>query len=87
MLLAYWYAILVDVKGAFLNGEFTNGEKIYMKVPKGMEKHYPPNVVLLLLKCLYGLKQAAMAFLEAPVDLHEEHGLRAEHVGEASHDG
>ena len=39
----------VDVKGAFLNGEFTNGEKIYMKVPKGMEKHYPPNVVLLLL--------------------------------------
>ena len=50
MLLAYWYAILVDVKGVFLNGEFTNGEKIYMKVPKGMEKHYPPNVVLLLLK-------------------------------------
>ncbi len=60
--MAMWMGILLDVNGAFLHGEFTDGEKIYMKVPKGMEKHYPPDVVLLLLKCIYGLKQAAMAF-------------------------
>lgn len=62
MLMATWMGILLDVNGAFLHGEFTDGEKIYMKVPKGMEKHYPKDVVLLLRKCIYGLKQAAMAF-------------------------
>ena len=62
MLMAMWMGILLDVNGAFLHGEFTDGEQIYMKVPRGMERFYPPNVVLLLLKCIYGLKQAAMAF-------------------------
>ncbi len=35
---------------------------IYMKVPCGFEKLYPDNVVLKLKKCIYGLKQALMAF-------------------------
>jgi hypothetical protein len=33
-----------------------------MKIPQGFEKHFPEGSVLLLLKCLYGLKQAAKAF-------------------------
>jgi hypothetical protein len=33
-----------------------------MKVPRGFEKFYPDDMVLKLKKCIYGLKQAAMAF-------------------------
>jgi hypothetical protein len=53
---------VVDVKGAFLYGEFGGSEKIYIKIPSGFEKFYPSNMVLLLKKTLYGHKQAAMAF-------------------------
>jgi hypothetical protein len=62
MVMAGWYCELLDVKGAFLHGEFDKGQKIYMKVPEGFEKYYAWNVVLLLLRTLYGLKQAAFAF-------------------------
>eukprot|EP00957_Ditylum_brightwellii_P201598 15326342-Ditylum_brightwellii.AAC.1 len=33
-----------------------------MGVPKGLERFYPEDVLLLLLRTLYGLKQAAMQF-------------------------
>jgi len=62
MLMAGWTAYIVDVKGAFLHGDFEDGEKIYMEVPKGFKNYYATNIVLLLLQTLYGLKQAAMAF-------------------------
>ena len=52
----------VQVKGAFLHGKFDNGEKIYIKITLGFEEFYDNNTVLLLKKCLYGFKQAAMAF-------------------------
>ena len=55
-------ANVVNVKGAFLYGEFDDGEKIYIKIPIGFEEFYKKDEVLLLKKCLYGLKQAAMAF-------------------------
>ncbi len=35
MFMAGWVATVVDVKGAFLHGEFHNGEEIYMKVLQG----------------------------------------------------
>jgi hypothetical protein len=54
--------VFVDVKGAFLHGELEEGEIIHMKIPQGFEKHFPEGSVLLLLKCLYGLKQVAKAF-------------------------
>ena len=60
--MANWTANVVDVKGVLLHGEFTDGEDIFMEVSQGFEKHYPGNVVLRLLKTIYGLKQAAMAF-------------------------
>ena len=54
---------LIDVKGAFLHGEFgPKEEPILMKVPQGMEKYYPKNWLILLLKTIYGLKQAARDF-------------------------
>ena len=62
MLLAYWQEQNVDINGEFLHGHFENGEIIHMSVPKVFEKYYPADVVLLLLRTLYGLKQAAMAF-------------------------
>ncbi len=62
MLAAGWVTSVVDVKGAFLHGEFQDGEEIYMKVAQGWEKHYSHDSVLKLLQCIYGLKQAVMAF-------------------------
>jgi hypothetical protein len=35
---------------------------MYVDVPRGFEKHYPQGVVLLLLRTLYGTKQAAIQF-------------------------
>ena len=62
-LMAGWTAKIIDVKGAFLHGEFDEGmEPVYMAVPEGFEKKYDGNVVLKLLKTIYGLKNAAKAF-------------------------
>ncbi|MGH7955289.1 MAG: reverse transcriptase domain-containing protein [Gloeomargaritales cyanobacterium] len=62
MIVFGWAAELVDVQGAFLSGEFEDNEQIFVEVPQGFEGFYPKEVVLMLIKTLYGLKQAAMAF-------------------------
>jgi hypothetical protein len=62
MIMANWQGQIVDIKGAFLNGEFEDNKVIYMKVPRGFQKFYPDDVVLNVKKCIYRLKQAAMAF-------------------------
>jgi hypothetical protein len=62
-----WTAHLMDVHGAFLKGKFRDGEIIYMKIPQGFEKFYPKNVALLLLRTIYGLVQAALAFWQETV--------------------
>merc|ERR1739848_491062 len=63
MIMAGWASHIVDVKGAFLHGEFENNEELYFKVPQGFEQHYCPNqYVLRLLKTAYRLKQAAIMF-------------------------
>ncbi len=62
MVMGDWQGWIVDIMGAFLHGEFKGGKIIYMKVPHGFEKYYPDDVVLKLKKCIYGLKQAVMAF-------------------------
>ena len=56
------WAEVLDVQGAFLNGRFQNGEKVYMEVPEGFEKYYPNAILLLLLKTIYGTVQAAKQF-------------------------
>jgi hypothetical protein len=45
--MARWCAMLLDVEGAFLCGNFENGEKIYMEVPQGFEGLYANDSVLL----------------------------------------
>jgi hypothetical protein len=62
MLVAMWIGHLTNVNGAFLLGWLMDGEEIYMKVSQGFKKHYPGNVLLKLLKTIYGLKQAALTF-------------------------
>jgi hypothetical protein len=55
MLMAAWFGELLDVKGAFLHGDFRRREKpLHMRIPQGMEKFYPLHWILLLLKTIYG---------------------------------
>jgi hypothetical protein len=62
MLMASWWAELLDVQGAFLTGEMDPDTECYLQVPEGFEKFYPTDVVLRLYKMLYGLKQSAYEF-------------------------
>ena len=50
IVMAGWWAELLDVKGAFLNGVFEKDRQVYMEIPQGFEKFYPKNCVLLLKK-------------------------------------
>ncbi|PIL34675.1 transcription factor [Ganoderma sinense ZZ0214-1] len=49
----------VDVKSAYLNGEFDDNEVIYMSVPPGVNLTDDPTLALRLLRPLYGLRQSA----------------------------
>ena len=62
MIMALWHTEIIDVKGAFLKASFDPKHKVYMESPEGFEKFYPKNVLLLLKKTLYGVKNAAKAF-------------------------
>ena len=62
MLMQAGIAHVINIKGAFLYGEFEDGENVFVKVPKRFEEIYPKDTVLLLKKTLYDLKQAAKAF-------------------------
>jgi hypothetical protein len=62
MVMASWWGELLDVQGAFLTGEMDPKNQCYLHVPEGFERFYPSNVVLRLLKTLYGLKQSAYEF-------------------------
>jgi hypothetical protein len=69
MIMTGWCGELLDIKGAFLHGDFNKGKNLFMGVPKGFEKFYDPRkYVLYLLKAVYGLKHAAMAFNVFQVD-------------------
>jgi hypothetical protein len=76
MLASGGIAHVVNIKGAFLPGEFNDGEKIYIKIPLGFEEFYDDNTVLLLKECLYGLKQAAMAFYRKLLAAASKIGLK-----------
>ena len=64
MMMALYWAYLLDVKGVFLHGQFQNEEEIYNKIPQGFEdeEHDPEHWLWLLLKTCYGLKQASYEF-------------------------
>ena len=48
----------INIKGAYLNGELTPDEVIYMHQPPGYASRKYPQHVCKLLKTLYGLKQS-----------------------------
>jgi hypothetical protein len=60
IVMAVFWAEVVDEKGAFLTAEFDPKHTLYVTVPQGSEKYYPGNVVLLLKRTLYGTCEAAM---------------------------
>ena len=63
MLMGSGYAHIIDVCSASLLGLFGEHEpKLYANIPKGWEHKIPKGTVLLLLKTVYGLKQAANEF-------------------------
>jgi hypothetical protein len=76
MLASGGIAHVVNVKGAFLHGKFNNGEKIYIKIPLGLEEFYDDSTVLLPKKCLYGLKQGVMAFYRKLLAAASKIGLK-----------
>ena len=49
----------VDIKSAYLNGDFEENEVIYMALPPGLELTKDKSLVLRLLRPLYGLRQSA----------------------------
>ncbi len=75
MVMASMSAHIVDVKGAFLHGDFKDGEKVHMAIPRGFEKHFPADSVILLLKCLFGLKQTTRAFWRQLLQAAKKMGL------------
>jgi hypothetical protein len=76
MLASGGIAHVVTVKGAFLHGEFDDGEKIYIKIPLGFKEFYNDDTVLLLKKCLNGLKQVVMAFYRKLLAAASKIGLK-----------
>jgi Reverse transcriptase (RNA-dependent DNA polymerase) len=59
----------IDIKGAYLNGELTPNEIIYMRQPPGYASTESPNKVALLKKTLYGLKQSGRRWYQRLVKI------------------
>jgi Reverse transcriptase (RNA-dependent DNA polymerase) len=70
-----WYAVLADVQGAFLLGDWESDRQIYMEVPKGWTHHYPVGTVLRLLKTAYGAKQSAKRYWILRLTVMDEMGF------------
>ena len=60
----------MDIKTAFLNGEFTDGEVVWMRPPPGIDA--PPGKLCRLNKPIYGLKQAGRCWNKKLVQVLEE---------------
>ena len=65
---AAWIAEVIYVDGAFLQGDFTNGEVLYMGIPDGFEKYYGDDEVPMMKVPIYGTKQAEHCFYKVLVD-------------------
>ena len=81
ILMMGWYAVVMDVKGAFLYGEFDEAHKVYMEVPQGWERFYPSNVILMLLKTVYWMSSKCKGVLEEAVASVETDGIQAKQSG------
>jgi hypothetical protein len=59
----------IDIKSAYLNGELTKEENIYMRQPPGYPAPNSPGKVCHLLKTLYGLKQSGRRWYQKLVEI------------------
>jgi hypothetical protein len=59
----------IDIKGAYLNGELTADEVIYMRQPPGNPAPDSSGKVCRLLKTLYGLKQSGRRWYQKLVHI------------------
>jgi hypothetical protein len=46
IVMASWAASMIDINGAFLNGELDEHVKCYLEVPEGFKKYYLPKECL-----------------------------------------
>ena len=65
IVMASWWAELLDMQGAFLTGEMDLENGCYLQVPEGFSKFYRRNVILKLLKTSYRLRQSAWSLVKA----------------------
>ena len=67
-----------DVTCAFLHAKLPEGEKVYLKMPRGFKQYDKQGrpKVLSLFRCLYGLRQSPRAFWQYLSEKLEEVGLR-----------
>lgn len=63
----------IDIKWAYLNGELTNHEVIYMQQPPGYHACGLPNLICRLCKTLYGLKQSGHHWYQKLVEIMLTH--------------
>ena len=75
-----WVAEVIDVEGAFLQGEFTVGEEMYIEIPDGFESYYEGDTVLCLNIPIYGSKQAAACFYNTLVSKLKERSYQRSHA-------
>jgi hypothetical protein len=63
---------LLDVKGAFLHGEFETCETLFMEFLEGFAKYYPVGYVLMLLKTMiYGRRPDILEATDHGICKHE----------------
>jgi hypothetical protein len=63
----------IDIKGAYLNGELTPQEVIYMRQPPGFAYPNSTGHVFRLVKTIYGLKQSGRRWYQKFTDISEKH--------------
>jgi hypothetical protein len=70
-----WEIQQMDIKSAYLNGEFEDGEVIYMRQPPLHPKLGSEHLVARLLKPIYGLKQAGRRWYQKLTTILKEIGF------------
>ena len=74
----------IDIKGAYLNGIFTDHEVIYMQQPPGYHVKSKDKLVCRHRKILYGLKQSGHRWYQKLVEIMKTHiGFQQSNVDQA----
>jgi Reverse transcriptase (RNA-dependent DNA polymerase) len=74
--MANWTVHVIEVRGAFLKGNFEDNELRYLEVQEDFEKHYKEGTVLELKRTIHGLKHASFAFWKELLIAFKSMGFR-----------